>query len=115
MPTEWETGVMPAQTGIMIYAPFFHRDDQRLPYANHFAPELWMRHRTDQDWPLIPFSGGPAMCPGRNLVLLLTSAMLTALLDQRQVRLQPPDRLDARQPLPGTLNNYALRFALARH
>ena len=115
MPTEWETGVMPAQTGIMIYAPFFHRDDQRLPYANHFAPELWMRHRTDQDWPLIPFSIGPAMCPGRNLVLLLTSAMLTALLDQRQVRLQPPDRLDARQPLPGTLNNYALRFALERN
>lgn len=115
VPTEWETGVMPAQTGIMIYAPFFHRDDQRLPYANRFTPELWMRHRTDQDWPLIPFSGGPAMCPGRNLVLLLTSAMLAALLDQRQVRLQPPDRLNPRQPLPGTLNNYALRFALARH
>ncbi len=114
VPTQWETGTMPAQTGVMIYAPFFHRDDQRLPYANRFTPELWMRHRTDQDWPLIPFSGGPAMCPGRNLVLLLTSTMLAALLDQRQVRLQPENRLDARQPLPGTLNNYSLRFTIGR-
>jgi cytochrome P450 len=114
VPTEWETGIMPAQTGIAIYAPFFHRDDQRLPYANRFTPELWMRHRTDQDWPLIPFSGGPAMCPGRNLVLLLSSALLAALLHQRQVRLQPENRLDARQPLPGTLNNYSLRFTIDR-
>jgi cytochrome P450 len=111
--TEWETGIMPAKTGIMIFAPFFHRDDQRLPYANSLAPELWLRHRTNQDWPLIPFSGGPAMCPGRNLVLLVSSLMLAALLDGRQVRLQPPNRLDARRPLPGTLNNYSLRFELS--
>lgn len=110
--TEWETGIMPPKTGIMIFAPFFHRDDQNLPYANRFAPELWLRQRTAEDWPLIPFSGGPAMCPGRNLVLLLGSAMLAALLDERQVRLQPPTRLDANQPLPGTLNNYSLRFEL---
>jgi hypothetical protein len=50
------------------------------------------------------------MCPGRNLVLLTTSAMLAALIDDRQVRLKPPTRLDPQRPLPGTLNNYALRF-----
>lgn len=110
--TEWETGIMPAKTGVMIFTPFFHRDDQRLPYANSLAPELWLRHRTNQDWPLIPFSGGPAMCPGRNLVLLVSSIMLAALLDGRQIRLQPPNRLDPRRPLPGSLNNYSLRFEL---
>jgi cytochrome P450 len=108
--TTWETGVMPAKTSILIFAPFFHRDDQRLAYADRFAPELWLQDGAAGTWPLIPFSGGPAICPGRNLVLLLTSAMLAALLRDRPVRLKPPDRLDAKRPLPGTLNNYSLRF-----
>lgn len=110
--TRWETGVMPAKTGILIYAPYFHRDDQRLPYADRFSPELWLDARTEEDWPLIPFSAGPAVCPGQNLVLLLTSAMVAALLDGRQVRLKPPARLDPHRPLPATLNNYALRFEI---
>jgi hypothetical protein len=32
----WETGVMPAKTGMLIFAPFFHRDGERLPYADRF-------------------------------------------------------------------------------
>jgi len=110
--TVWETGVMPARTGILIFAPFFHRDDQRLPFADRFTPELWLEARDPKGWPLVPFSGGPAICPGRHLVLLLTSTMLSALLDERQVWLKPLLRLGARQPLPGTLNNYDLRFDL---
>jgi hypothetical protein len=39
--------------------------------------------------------------------------MLAALLDGRQMRLQPPRRLDPQRPLPATLNNYALRFSIA--
>jgi cytochrome P450 len=112
--TSWENGVMPAHTGVMIFAPFFHRDDQRLEYANRFAPELWLMERTDKDWPLIPFSGGPAICPGRNLVLMLTSAMLASLLDGRDLKLQPLDRLVPGR-LSGTLNNYALRFAISEN
>jgi cytochrome P450 len=83
--TTWETGVMPAQTGIILFVPFFHRDDQRLPFAHRFSPELWREDRVEQ-WPLIPFSGGPATCPGQNLVLLLASAMLASLLEARQIR-----------------------------
>jgi cytochrome P450 len=109
--TTWETGVMPVQTGIILFAPFFHRDDQRLPYANRFSPELWLEDRAEQ-WPLIPFSGGPAQCPGENLVLLLSSTTLAWLLEERRIRLEPPARLDARRPLPGTLNNFGLRFTL---
>ncbi len=110
--TTWESGVMAAQTGLLIFAPFFHRDDQRLPDANRFAPELWLEHRGTEDWPLIPFSEGPAVCAGQNLVLLLSSAMLAALLTDRQIRLQRPTWLNAQRPLPGTLNPYALRFKL---
>jgi cytochrome P450 len=109
--TVWEAGVMPARTGIVIFAPFFHRDDRRLSEADRFAPELWPTGWADEHWPLIPFSGGPAMCPARNLVLLLTSAMLAALLDGRPLRLLAPPRIDPDRPLPGTLNHFALRFA----
>lgn len=109
--TTWETGVMPAETGILIYTPFFHRDDEVLPYADRFAPEVWLDSERDpKAWPLIPFSGGPAICPGRHLVLLLTSTVLAALIDERQVWLKPLTRLDPRRPLPGTLDNYSLRF-----
>jgi cytochrome P450 len=112
--TRWETGTMPAHTHIIILAPFFHRDDERLPYADRLTPELWLDERTSADWPLIPFSGGPAICPGRNLVLLVTSTMIAALMGDRHFRLDPPDRLDPRKPLPRTLNNYSLRFAFER-
>jgi cytochrome P450 len=111
--TVWETGTMPAQTGIVIFAPFFHRDDQRLPFADRFAPEVWLGETPPMSWPLIPFSSGPAVCPGRNLMLLIGSAMLAALLDGREVRVTSPVRLDPDRPLPAEeLNNYALRFAL---
>lgn len=118
--TEWDTGTMPADTGILIFAPFFHRDDQRLPFAHAFNPDLWIKEDAQvqghppQDWPLVPFSGGPAICPGRNLVLLLTSGMLAALLDEREIRLKDPERLSPDQPLPGTLDHFTLRFALSQ-
>ncbi|MCS0591631.1 cytochrome P450 [Massilia norwichensis] len=107
--THWDNGTMPADTGVLVYAPFFHRDDQRLPHADLFTPELWLKERSDKDWPLVPFSEGAAGCPGRNLVLLLASSMLAALLDGRAVELAPGRRLDPAR-LPGTLDNYTLRF-----
>lgn len=108
--TEWETGTMPADTGILIYTPFFHRDDRHLPYAHTFTPGIWLDQRGPADWPLIPFSAGPAICPATNLVQMLSSAMLAALIDGREVHLKSSHALGPDQPLTGTLNNYALRF-----
>lgn len=62
--TQWEEGVMPAETGVLIYAPFFHRDETRLPYAHRFAPEVWLEHGFSQPWPLIPFRRGPPSARG---------------------------------------------------
>jgi cytochrome P450 len=109
--TTWDNGAMPAKTSILIYAPYFHRDDQNLDYAHQFMPDIWLNGAADE-WPLVPFSGGPGTCPGKQLVLLLTSAMLAAILDRREVSLIPPTRLDPAKPLPATLNNYGLRFGL---
>ena len=110
--TQWESGTMPAHTGVAIFAPYFHRDDQRRVYADRFTPELWLKERNDRDWPLIPFSGGPAICPARHLVQMLTSSMLASLLKDRRFRLVPADRMDA-EKLPGTLNHFSLRFAFS--
>ena len=108
--TRWEHGSMPADTGVLIHAPFFHRDDTRLAHADRFTPDLWMEGQTaGRDWPLIPFSDGPVMCPGRHLVLMLSSAMLATLLDGRPLAQAGGQALDPDR-LPGTLNNFALRF-----
>lgn len=113
--TTWETGVMPAGTAVVIFAPFFHRDDRRLPYADRLAPEVWLRQGHDDqasppaDWPLIPFSAGPGICPGRHLVLLLTTSMVAALLRHGRIRLASGGRLRPGR-LPATLDHAALRF-----
>jgi cytochrome P450 len=110
--TEWEAGTMPAGTGILIFAPFFHRDDRRLPYAHRFEPDLWLRERGPNDWPLVPFSGGPAICPGINVVLLTASTVLARLLDGREIRMRDAGRMDPASGLPSILDNYSLRFTV---
>jgi cytochrome P450 len=108
--TAWENGTLPARTAIVIFTPFFHRDDEQLPYAHRFSPELWTEDQPTIDWPLIPFSEGPAVCPGRELVLLLTTAMLADLLKHARFRLRPGSNIRLGRPLPGTLNHFALQF-----
>jgi hypothetical protein len=110
--TTWETGVLPANTELLIFAPFFHRDDEHLPYADTFMPELWKNDESQQSWPIISFSGGPAACPGRPLVLLLASAMIAAILDNARLRLKNRGRLRPDLPLPATLNHFNLKFEL---
>lgn len=107
--TTWKTGVMPKGTSILIFAPYFHRN-RALPHAHRFTPELWLQEQKEDEWPLIPFSGGPAICPARNLVLMLTSTMVANLIDGRELHMIPHDRLRADQPMPGTLNQYDLSF-----
>jgi cytochrome P450 len=110
--TIWDGKVMLPGTGVLIYAPFFHRDGGRLAFADRFAPELWLAQEPSEPWSLIPFSAGPAACPGQNLVLLLASATLALLLRARPLGFAPPGRLDPGRPLPATLNHFALHFQI---
>jgi cytochrome P450 len=112
--TTWATGSLPKKTAIVVFAPFFHRDDEHLDSADRLDPGLWSGERTDRDWPLIPFSGGPGVCPGRNLVLLTTSSFLGRLLAGHELHLDPRGRLDGSRPLPGTLSPFTLRFRPVR-
>ncbi|TKV29966.1 cytochrome P450 [Arthrobacter sp. NamB2] len=111
-PVEWDHGVMPAQCGILIYSPYFHRDDRSLRNAHGLRPERWL---TDEDdgWPLVPFSDGPVVCPGKQLVLLLTSAALASLVSGNDVELAQGQILDPSRPLPGTMDNYSVRLVVS--
>ncbi len=110
-PTTWGGRDLPAGTGFAVVSAFFHRDPQRLDIAHAFAPEAWLDGRADADWGLLPFSGGPVSCPGRNVVLLVAGRLLARLatLDLRFARA----RYLAREPLPATFDHYGARFTTA--
>jgi cytochrome P450 len=110
-PTTWGQRVLPARTGFVIVSSFFHRDKGRLEHADAFVPEAWLDGRNNADWGLVPFSGGPVACPGRNVVLLVASHLLArlALRDLRVGR----GRYLARDPLPATVDHLGLRFRIA--
>lgn len=107
--TSWRGRTMPAGTSVVVFAPFFHRDDATLPQAHRFAPELWLRERGHDEHPLVPFSGGTAICPGRNITLLVTSQVLARLVEEHDLELLDRPGLPT-GPLPGTLDPFGLRF-----
>jgi hypothetical protein len=99
-----------ASAGVVIYAPFFHRDTDRLQYADRFTPEIWLEKDPADALPLIPFSFGPAACPGRHVVSLIASAWLAVLLTEATLQLIEPLSLGADEGLPGSLDHFAIRF-----
>lgn len=111
--TRWDGATVPSGTGLMVFAPLFHRDEESVDAAHGFAPNRWREDPGRSAWPLVPFSDGPGVCPGRNLVLLVASTMLAVLLERLEVRLEQPV-LDASAALPATLSPYRLSFAAAQ-
>ena len=111
--TEWAGACLPAGTAVAVYAPFFHRDGDTLGVADRFAPGLWLADGPVGDarttWPLVPFSEGPGVCPGQNLVLLATSTFLATLLEHHEHALAHPRRLDPAH-LPGVISPFRVRF-----
>ena len=105
--------VLPARTQLLIFTPYFHRDPAELPYADVFTPDIWLDGRAEDNPALVPFSGGPAECPGKNLVLLTTSTTLAALLRDHTLDYTGPQDLDPRRPLPATVDNFSMRFLVA--
>ena len=113
----WDSGTMPARCGVLVFAPYFHRDGRRVPQADSFDPGRWLQQPDagsgdPEAWGVVPFSEGPVRCPGRQLVLLLTSALLARLLRDNAFTLES-HRLSPEQPLPGTLNHFALQFRVS--
>ncbi|MTV27159.1 cytochrome P450 [Nitriliruptoraceae bacterium ZYF776] len=112
--TTWRGGTLPEGSSVVVYAPYFHRDDRSLSQAHRFDPDLWLAPRDADAWPLVPFSDGPVVCPGRHLVLLTTSTFLATLLDRLEVRLPDGGRLDRDGRLPSVLDPFHLAFEVRR-
>ncbi|WP_083922147.1 cytochrome P450 [Nocardiopsis halotolerans] len=110
--TAWREEVFEAGTVFLVVSSYFHRDPSRLPYADAFEPEVWLDGRAEAEPGIVPFSDGPAGCAGRDLVPLMVSLFLRALIRGRSLT-----RLDAGGPLPASglpasLNHFTLRFSL---
>ncbi|MCF6371288.1 cytochrome P450 [Rhizobium halophilum] len=100
-------------TGLIIFTPFFHRDDANLKCAHRMEPSIWLDG--DDALPLkglVPFSAGPAMCPAHNLVPLVATMAIGAILARASIKLTSPTM--APSALPGTLDHFALKFDARR-
>ncbi|NAZ37482.1 cytochrome P450 [Rubellimicrobium sp. CFH 75288] len=108
-------GTLPEGTNVILYAPFFHRDEA-LPFANRYAPELWLDEERGvrtigrPPFALVPFSAGPGRCPAADFVPMTASAFLAELLEMRRFRLRDRDDIRPDRRLPGTLDHRALAF-----
>ncbi|MGV9360792.1 cytochrome P450 [Amycolatopsis sp. NPDC003731] len=107
--TTEETTWGPAGTTVLIFTPFFHRDPD-LPYADRFDPDLWLDGRAAENPALVPFSAGPAVCPGRDLVQFCASTMLANLLRDHRYEQASGTVLSPDRPLPATLDNFHLKL-----
>lgn len=99
---------VPADSTVILFAPYLHRAPAR------FSPEIWRDGTAQFHGALVPFSDGPAECPGRNLVLLLTTQVLATLRGEHDLRLASRPHLLPDRRLPSVLNHFALRFTPAR-
>ena len=109
-PTLWRDRIAPAGTEFAIVSSVFHRDDEALDFANDFEPAAWLDGRTDGSWPIIPFSEGPAGCPGENVVLLTTSTAVSHVATRYDIDVDPTTRARLSGPMPGTFNHATVRI-----
>ncbi len=59
---------------------------------------------------LVPFSGGPARCPGQDLVLFLTSTLLAQLLSKLDLSMTSQPQPGRDKPLPMTFDHFGIDF-----
>ncbi|GAA1461584.1 cytochrome P450 [Nocardiopsis exhalans] len=109
--TVWRERTIEPGTAFLVMSSYFHRDPAQLPYADTFEPGVWTDGRAEGEPAIVPFSHGPAGCPGRDLVPLTVSFLLRTLL-----RGGPLNRVDGGPPLrshglPSSLNHFDLRFS----
>ncbi|WP_136520099.1 cytochrome P450 [Cellulomonas telluris] len=117
-PTVWGDGVLPPGHGVALVSSWFHRDPERRPAADTFDPGFWDGTAwtgpagSAEPWLVVPFSAGPVVCPGEDVVLLTASTLLSDLV--RDVRWSPDSHPGlAEDPLPPTLAHEHLRMRAA--
>lgn len=75
----WDGGAVSEGATTIVIAEFFQRDDDAMDFAQRFTPEAWTDGRAQRLAGVVPFSDGPGECPGRNVVLMFSTAVLAAI------------------------------------
>ncbi|MFC4008814.1 cytochrome P450 [Nonomuraea purpurea] len=102
--TEWYGTTLPAGTTVLVPIAA-HQRSPRLPYANTFAPEIWLDGTAADEWWAMPG------CDGLRLTLTVGTAFLAGIL--RVARPKPVGRmLSPHRPLPHTINLARLRVRM---
>jgi cytochrome P450 len=103
--------VLPAGTQVLIYNLFNHRNRDRVPFADRFAPEEWVTGDAATDWSFNFFSNGPQGCPGAGLAIFLGQVLLSNLLQTSTPELRGAS-LDSGRPLPYGLDIFGFSIRL---
>jgi cytochrome P450 len=103
--------VLKADTQVLIYNVFNHRNKARVPYADRFAPGEWASGDASDSWLYNFFSHGPQECPGAGLAIFLGQAFLAHLLAHWTPSIDGVS-LDPGQPLPHGLDVYGFTIGL---
>jgi len=101
-----------AGTQVLIHNLFNHRNRDRVPYADRFAPEEWVSGDASADWSFNFFSHGPQGCPGAGLSVFLGQAFLGRLVSQADPVVESGPRLKPGKPLPYGVDLGALKIVL---
>ncbi|MFH5210291.1 cytochrome P450 [Antrihabitans sp. NCIMB 15449] len=102
---------VPEGTQVFIFNLGNHRNRDRIPYADRFAPEEWISGSAAQDWSFNFFSHGAQDCPGSGLSIFLGIAVLARLLVNNDAQIIGK-ALDTTKALPHTLDIFDLRIRL---
>lgn len=99
-------------TQVLIHNLFNHRNRERVPFADTFAPEEWAEGDAASDWSFNFFSNGPQGCPGAGLSIFLGTAFLARLATAGDPKVVSGPRLKPTTPLPYTLDIYGLSVGI---
>lgn len=106
--------VLQADSQVLIYNVFNHRNPALVPYADTFSPGEWgPSGEASRSWLFNFFSHGPQGCPGAGLSVFLGQAFLARLLAEWTPSAEGAD-LDPGDPLPHGLDVFGLSIGLSR-
>ena len=106
-PVELRGETLPAGTQIVIVNSFNHRDAERVPYADRFAPEEWIEGEALANPSFNFFSRGPQVCPGTAIATGVGEELLGSLLEGYELTDSSPGLDLAR--LPHMLDFFGIR------
>jgi cytochrome P450 len=108
---DWNGTEIPAGTLVLIVTAHSHRDPDRIPFADSFAPRQWIDEDAANRLPFTQFSRGPQVCPGIELALLVGRTVLRVALEHTVAVASP--KLSEDGPLPHMLDFFAVRVVVA--